>query len=47
MYVALPRSDYYENSALSRCHQPTTNLAATVLAAQWEGDTETVPTFTV
>jgi hypothetical protein len=47
MYAAFPRSDYYENSALSRRHQPTTDLAATVLVAQWEGDAETVPTFTV
>ena len=31
MYVAFPRSDYYEDSVLASDHQPTTGLAAAAL----------------
>jgi hypothetical protein len=46
MYVAFPRSDYYENSAPSSGHQQTACLAAADLAGRREGDPTTVPTFT-
>ena len=43
MYRALPGSDYYEGSAPSRCHQPTTGLPT---RASGIGQHRTVPTFT-
>jgi hypothetical protein len=45
MYVAFPRSDYYEDSVPSRDHQLTTSLPA---PARWRGVGRTgmVPTFT-
>ena len=46
MYVAFPRSDYYEDPAPSSGHQQTARLAAAGLAGRPEGDPKTVPTFT-
>ena len=37
MYVALPRSDYYEDSAPSRSYRLTTSLPVTGLAGRGEG----------
>ncbi len=37
MWPAFPASDYYEDSAPPRCHQPTTDLPTTDLAGQWAG----------
>ncbi len=47
MYVAFPRSDYYEDSAPSSSHQQTACLAAADPVGRQEGDPTTVPTFTI
>ena len=47
MCPAFPCSDYYGPSAPSRRHQPTVGLPAAALAAAGEGNTGTVPTFTM
>ncbi|MFF7988127.1 hypothetical protein ACFZDK_55685 [Streptomyces sp. NPDC007901] len=36
-YAPLARSDYYEDSATTRCRRPTTNLPSVQLAAGREG----------
>ena len=46
MYVAFPRSDYYEDSVPSQDHQLTTSLPAAALAGRRGGRSEMVPTFT-
>lgn len=46
MYVAFPRSDYYEDSVPSKVHQLTTSLPAAALAGRREGRSGMVPTFT-
>ncbi len=46
MYVAFPRSDYYEDSVPSQDHQLTTSLPAAALAGRRGGRSGMVPTFT-
>ena len=47
MCTAFPCPEYYEGSAPSRCHQSTTDLPASSPAGWREGNTVTVPTFTI